>query len=61
MHEGNKEKLRNCKENQISVWRVELRTMQRESQQQKPQAKHIEKNKPQTIKAKVQGYKGAHN
>jgi len=54
MHEGNKEKLRNCKENQISVWRVELRTMQRESQQQKPQAKHIEKNKPQTIKAKVQ-------
>jgi hypothetical protein len=28
--------------------------MQRESQQQKPQAKHIEKNKAQTMKTKVQ-------
>ncbi len=58
VHEGNKEKLKNCKENHISVWRVELKTMQKESQQQKPhakqQAKHIQRNKAQTIKTKVQ-------
>jgi hypothetical protein len=34
-----------CKENHISARRVELRSMQRESQQQKPHAKQQAKHK----------------